>query len=219
MKVKVKLMSDMKFTTAGDMMENGFQKMQRRLKEEGWYVGWNEPCCQSCAWGGLPDYLDAKYDDDGYLIREHPETGERMSYSEMDEVYREVNLSKVLFNHSQDCEVYLEGEECTECLGECEIENPDFDEDDEDSEEYIDCPECFGMGEIEEGFDASEYDTSVSGFVCQSPEQQNSSYFCFDGSKEGVENFKAIMPIIEECGVTIDSFDESGKSRIELSWS
>ena len=74
------------------------------------------------------------------------------------------------------------------------------------------------MGEIEEGFDASQYDTSVSGFGCQTPEQQNSSYFCFDGSKTGVANFKEIMSIIEECGVRIDSFDESGKSRISLSW-
>ena len=130
----------------------------------------------------------------------------------------DVDYSKVLFNHSQDCEVYLEGEECYECHGECEIENPDYDADDEESEQWIDCPECGGMGEIEEGFDASQYDTSVSGFVCQSPEQQNSSYFCFDGSKTGVANFKEIMSIIEECGVRIDSFDESGKTRISLSW-
>ena len=161
---------------------NGFRKMQERLREEGWYVGWNEPCCQSCAWSCLPDYLD-------------------------EEEKVDVDLSKVLFNHSQDCEVYLEGEECPVCEG----EGYDMDTDEE-------CMECFGAGEIEEGFDASEYDTSVSGFICQSPEQQNSSYFCFDGSKEGVENFKTIMSIIEECGVTIDSFDESGKSRIELSW-
>ena len=172
---------------------NGFEKMQERLREEGWYVGWNEPCCQSCAWGGLPMYLD-------------------------EEETIDVDYSKVLFNHSQDCEVYVEGEECTECHGECEIENPDYDEDDEDSEEYIDCPECFGVGEIEEGLDISQYDTSVDGFVCYYPEQLGSSYFCFDGSKEGVENFKAIMPIIEECGVSIDSFDESGKSRITLRW-
>lgn len=178
---------------------NGFRKMQERLREEGWYVGWNEPCCQSCAWGGLPMYLDAKYDDDGYLIREDAD-GNRIEYEDVD-------YSKVLFNHSQDCEVYLEGEECPYCEGEGY-----------DMETDEDCMECGGMGEIEEGFDASEYDTSVSGFVCNSPDQQNSSYFCFDGSKEGVENFKAIMPIIEECGVSIDSFDESGKSRIELSW-
>ena len=172
---------------------NGFRKMQERLREEGWYVGWNEPCCQSCAWGGLPYYLD-------------------------EEKGVKVDLSKVLFNHSQDCEVYLEGEECYECHGECEVENPDYDPEDEYSEEWIDCPECAGMGEVEEGLDPSQYDTSVSGFVCYYPEQLGSSYFCFDGSKEGVENFKAIMPIIEECGVSIDSFDESGKSRITLSW-
>ena len=169
---------------------NGFRKMATRLREEGWYVGWNEPCCQSCAWGGLPMYLD-----EGMEI--------------------EVDYSKVLFNHSQDCEVYLEGEECPECFGEGMIE---VDSDDDDDDDWMDCEWCGGAGEIEEGFDPSEYDTSVSGFVCQSPEQQNSSYFCFDGSKEGVENFKAIMPIIEECGVSIDSFDESGKTRIELSW-
>ena len=200
---------------------NGFEKMQERLREEGWYVGWNEPCCQSCAWGGLPDYLDAKYDDDGYLIREHPETGEKMSYDEIREVYREVDLSKVLFNHSQDCEVYIEGEECPECLGECEVQNPDYEwthDVEEWMEEWMDCPECGGMGEIEEGLDLSQYDTSVSGFVCNSSDQQTHSYFCFDGSKEGVENFKAIIPIIEECGVSIDSFDESGKTRISLSW-
>lgn len=186
---------------------NAFRKMQERLKEEGWYVGWNEPCCQSCAWSCLPDYLDGKYDDEDNLIREHPETGEYMSYSEMNEVYREVDLSKVLFNHSQDCEVYVEGEECPVCEGEGY-----------DMETDEDCMECFGRGEIEEGFDASEYDTSIDGFICNSPEQQTDSMFCFDGSKKGVENFKAIIPIIEECGVTIDSFDESGKTRIQLSW-
>jgi len=191
-------MNDMKFTTAGDMMENGFRKMQERLREEGWYVGWNLPCCQSCAWSSLPDYFDAQYDDDGYLIREDAD-GNRIEYEDID-------LSKVLFNHSQDCEYYIEGEECPDCHGE------GYDEEDEE------CMTCFGKGEIEEGFDPSEYDTSVDGFICNSPEQQTDSYFCFDGSKEGVENFKAIMPIIEECGVRIDSFDEDGKTRISLSW-
>ena len=115
---------------------NGFRKMQERLREEGWYVGWNEPCCQSCAWSCLPDYLD-------------------------EEEKVDVDLSKVLFNHSQDCEVYLEGEECYECHGMCEVENPDYDPEDEYSDEWIDCPECAGMGEIGEGFDASEYDLSL----------------------------------------------------------
>ena len=132
---------------------NGFEKMQERLREEGWYVGWNEPCCQSCAWGSLPYMLDEDKDI-------------------------KVDLSKVLFNHSQDCEVYVEGEECYECHGECEVENPDYDPEDEYSEEWIDCPECGGMGEIEEGLDLSRYDTSVSGFVCNSSDQQKSSCFC-----------------------------------------
>ena len=161
---------------------NAFRKMQERLKEEGWYVGWNEPCCQSCAWSCLPDYLDEEKEID-------------------------VDYSKVLFNHSQDCEVYVEVEECPVCEGEGY-----------DMETDEDCMECFGRGEIAEGFDDSQYDTSVSGFICNSPEQQNNSMFCFDGSKKGVENFKAIIPIIEECGVTVESFDESGKTRIELSW-
>ena len=163
---------------------NGFRKMQERLLEEGWYVGWNEPCCQSCAWSSLP-----------YQFESGPHEG------------KEVDYSKVLFNHSQDCEVYIEGEECPVCEG----EGYDMDTDEE-------CMECFGAGEIEEGFDPSEYDTSVGGFICEFPETQRSSYFCFDGSKEGVANFRKIMPIIEECGVTVESFDETGASRIELSW-
>ena len=185
---------------------NGFRKMQERLREEGWYVGWNLPCCQSCAWGSLPDYHDAVYDENGYLA--HPETGKKISYPDYKEVYTEIDLSKVLFNHSQDCELYIEGEECEACEG----EGYDYDEDQ-------DCSVCRGQGEIpDEWPDPAELDTSVSGFTCMTPEAQNSSYFCFDGSKEGVANFKEIIPIIEECGVTVDSFDESGKSRIELSW-
>jgi len=149
-----------------------FSKLQERLTEEGWFVGWNLPCCQTCAWA------EVEHDD----------------------------LSKVLFNHSQDCEVYMEGEECPACDG----EGYDMDTDEE-------CMECFGSGEIEEGFDRSEYDTSVSGFICNTPEQQSSSYFCFDGDKEGVKNLKAILPIIEETGCSWH-WDQTGKSRIEISW-
>jgi len=185
-------MSDMKFTTAGDYMNdvNGFRKLQRRLTEEGWFVGWNLPCCQSCAWGDVPYGAD---------------------------------LDKVLFNHSQDCEVYLDGEECSECEGTGMVENPDYDteqlaeEHDDDLDEFIDCTECGGRGEIEEGFDPSEYDTSVSGFVCMSPEQQSSSMFCFSGDEKGVENLKSILPIIEECGCTYH-WSGNGDHRIEISW-
>ena len=75
---------------------NGFRKLQERLKEEGWYVGWNHYCCQSCAWMDVPDYFDPQYDKDGYLIREDKD-GNKIEY-------KEVDLAKVLFNHSQDCE-------------------------------------------------------------------------------------------------------------------
>lgn len=153
---------------------NGFRKMQERLTEEGWFVGWNLPCCQSCAWGDVP--LDADF-------------------------------SKVLFNHSQDCEVEGSEEEC----GNCDGEGYDYDNDE-------DCSYCGGTGYEDFGStDLDEYDTSVSGFVCNSPEQQNSSVFCFDGDKKGVENLKAVIPIIEECGCTVN-WSGSGKQRIEISW-
>jgi len=151
---------------------NGFSKLQKRLTEEGWFVGWNLPCCQSCAWMDVPDDAD---------------------------------LDKVLFNYSQDCEVWIEGDECEACEGE------GLDEDDSD------CPICFGRGEVVEGFDVSDYDTSVSGFICNSPEQQSESYFCFSGDDKGVENLKAILPIIEECGCTIH-WDGTGECRPEISW-
>lgn len=115
------------------------------------------------------------------------------------------DLSKVLFNHSQDCEVYIEGEECVVCEGE------GVDED------FEDCPTCFGQGEISEDFDISQYDTSVSGFICESPEQAGGSLFCFDGTAEGVENLKAVLPIIKESGCSYE-WDETGSSRIYISW-
>ncbi|NIV93635.1 hypothetical protein GWN42_12755, partial [candidate division KSB1 bacterium] len=143
-----------------------FKKLQERLSEEGWFVGWNLPCCQSCAWA------EVEHDD----------------------------LSKVLFNHSQDCEVHIDGEECPMCDGE------GWNEDAED-----DCEFCDGRGETHDNLDESGYDTSVSGFICNTPEQQSSSYFCFDGTKEGVENLKAILPIIKECGCDYH-WNETGNS-------
>ena len=151
---------------------NGFRKLQERLTEEGWFVGWNLPCCQSCAWGELP---------------------------------YEADLDKVLFNHSQDCEVYIEGEECPDCCG------VGYDYDDEE------CMTCFGRGEVQEGLDLSDYDTSVDGFICQSPEQQDESVFCFSGDKKGVANLKEILPIIEECGCKIQ-WDGTGETRPAISW-
>lgn len=176
---------------------NGFRKLQERLREEGWYVGWNEPCCQSCAWSCLPDYFDAQYDEKGYLLFED-ENGNEIKYQDID-------YTKVLFNHSQDCEVYVDGDMCEACEG-------DGYDDDENT-----CAICDGVGEVREGFDVENYDTSVSGFVCNSPEQQKESMFCFDGSKKGIKNLKEILPIIEECGCKW-FWNQKGGQRIEISW-
>lgn len=163
---------------AGEQRMNGFRKMQERLKEEGWYVGWNHYCCQSCAWMDVPD----KFEDG-----------------------KEVDLSKVLFNHSQDCEFYIEDEEeCPDCLGE------GYDENEED------CMTCEGRGSVlpDSMPEGLIYD---DGFICYPPEMQSESMFCFDGSKEGVENLKSILPIIEECGCSYN-WSGTGDQRIEISW-
>jgi len=157
---------------------NGFRKMQERLTEEGWFVAWNLPCCQTCAWGEL-SWLENPPED----------------------------MSKVLFNHSQDCEVEGGEEEC----GNCDGEGYDLDNDE-------DCSYCNGTGYADfDDVDPDEYDTSVAGFVCNYPEQQDSSLFCFDGSPEGVENLKSVIPIIEECGCKV-FWNETGGSRIDISW-
>jgi hypothetical protein len=152
-----------------------FARMQEALRAEGWFVEWNLPCCQSCAWG------EVEHDD----------------------------LSKVLFNHSQDCEVYDENEEeCDHCDG------TGFNEDDDD-----DCDHCEGEGFISGGFQDLDYepDTSVGGFVCMPPNVAGGSTFCFDGTDEGVANFKAIIPLIEESGCKV-SWNGSGDSRPDISW-
>jgi len=63
------------------MEKNKLEKLFDRLREEGWFCGWAEMCCSSCAWMSLPDEHDIG-----------PFKGE------------DVDLSKVLFNHEQDCE-------------------------------------------------------------------------------------------------------------------
>ncbi len=188
---------------------NGFRKLQQRLREEGWYLGWNHYCCQNCAWMDVPDYFDAQYDKDGYLIREDKDGNEIE--------YKEVDLSKVLFNHSQDCEYDFH-----------EVVYEFFGEDDEAAEEFMDaysdaidddqrkaiCEE-FDCQELLD--DMPEGMLNVGSFVCYPPEQQSSSMFCFDGSKKGVKNFKEIIPIIEECGCAVQ-WDGTGDTRIEISW-
>ena len=177
---------------------NGFRKMQERLIAEGWFVGWNMPCCQSCAWSEVP-----------YKHEEGPFEG------------KEVDLSKVLFNHSQDCQIDSDGEDCSSCDGDGMIDNPDYDADDGDTEEYIECDYCGGEGILYGSFDTNELgfepDTSVEGFACMPPEIAGSSVFCFDGTENGVQNLKDVLQLIEDCGCTIN-WNGSGDSRIEISW-
>jgi len=163
-----------------------FSKMQEALRAEGWFVEWNMPCCQSCAWGEVP--FDADH-------------------------------TKALFNHSQDCEIDSEGEDCSSCDGDGMIDNPDYDPDDGDAEQYIDCDYCGGGGILYGSFDDLDYepDVSVSGFACMPPEVAGSSMFCFDGSAEGVANFKAVLPIIEASGCKVN-WNGSGDTRPDISW-
>jgi len=142
-----------------------FSKLQERLTEEGWFVGWKLPCCQTCAWWDVPDEADS---------------------------------SKVLFNHEQDCE--KEEEECHSCGGDGYIMEC-HDSDGEETEE--DCMDCDGAG-----YHTSYYETG---------DEADGSFFCFDGSKEGVKNLKAILPIIEETGCSWH-WDQTGKTRIEITW-
>lgn len=160
---------------------NGFRKMQERLGREGWFVGWNLPCCQTCAW-------------DEVSCSEHVE-----------------DMSKVLFNHSQDCEVDFDTE-CASCYG----EGGSYGEDDE--QEWVDCEDCGGSGYLPSDETPDfEPDTTVGGFVCYPPEETVGSLFCFDGSEEGCKNLKDVIPLIEECGCTVH-WNGSGDSRVEICW-
>ena len=155
-----------------------FAKLQENLRAEGWFVEWNMPCCQTCAW--------AEVDHD--------------------------NLEKVLFNHSQDCEIESEYEDCYYCNGEGGMWLEEGTED----EEWDDCPECGGSGE-EYSSAPADADTSVSGFICNTPEMQDGSHFCYAGDKKGVENLKSILPIIEQSGCEYN-WNGDGASRIYISW-
>jgi hypothetical protein len=137
----------------------------------------------------------------------------------------DADMSKVLFNHSQDCEVDSEYEECTHCNGDGMIENPDYDtenladESDDDLDEFIDCIECDASGIVKTyKEDITECDHQhAPNFICYHPHQVGGSMFCFDGTKEGVKNLKAILPIIEECGCSW-SWTKKGDHRIEIGW-
>lgn len=121
------------------------------LREEGWYCGWGLPCCQSCAWGAIPD----AHEEGNY----------------MDE---EIDLEKVLFNHEQDIEEEGDWE-------------PSWDEDEDWHPRY-----------------------------CNSDEIDNST-FCFNGSKQGVKNLTAIIPLIEAAGCKV-YWNGKGDQRPDIFW-
>ena len=181
-------------------MRMDFAKMQEALRAEGWFVEWNMPCCQSCAWAEVPDK---------HLVG--PFKGQ------------EIDPEKVLFNHSQDCEIDEGNEiECSSCEGDGMVESSDYDDtepDEDGNEQYVECDYCAGEGYLRGSFEDLEYepDVSVSGFACMHPEIADGSMFCFDGSEQGVLNLKSISHIIEECGCEIE-WNGSGNTRPYISW-
>ena len=69
-------------------MEHNFYKLKQRLQEQGWYVAWAHPCCQTCAWQEVP-----------YEHPDGPNAG------------KELDWNKLLFNHEQDCNMECEYDE------------------------------------------------------------------------------------------------------------
>ena len=142
-----------------------FDILQKNLRAEGWFVEWNMPCCQSCAWS-------------------------MVSHEDM---------SRVLFNHTQDCENeedWVPEVECTECWG--HVNHDEYEED---------CPECGGWGYVD----------NCEDIPIMTPEEAGRSLFCFNGDKEGTKNLVDILPLIEESGCNW-SWDKCGGTRIEISW-
>jgi hypothetical protein len=118
--------------------------------------------------------------------------------------------------------------ECSSCEGDGMIDNPDYDPDEPEeessmmtygNEKYVECDYCAGEGYLRGSFEGLDYepDVSVDGFACMPPEIAGSSTFCFDGTDEGVANFKAIIPLIEESGCKVN-WNGSGDTRPDISW-
>ena len=122
---------------------------------------------------------------------------------------KDIDFDKCLFNHEQDCEIDVfeldeNAEECEVCYG-----------DDEN------CPHCKGTGWIVDESVLEELDIvnrKYSAYPHYTHYEQTNSTFCFNGDKEGVKNLKAILPIIEECGIEWH-WNQKGNSRIDLDWS
>ena len=67
------------------MTEHPYYRMKAALQEQGWYVAWAHPCCQTCAWQEVP-----------YEHPDGPNQGQ------------ELDFNKLLFNHEQDCQLDCE---------------------------------------------------------------------------------------------------------------
>ena len=119
----------------------------------------------------------------------------------------DIDLSKVLFNHEQDCESD-EFDECSVCHGEGWTYEEDyyFDENgiERTEEVEVDCEYCDGSGN--------------HGPIYLKSSEATSSYFCFGGDEEGVRNLTAVLPLIKEAGCTVN-WDGTGSQRPEISWS
>jgi len=125
------------------------------------------------------------------------------------------DMSRVLFNYSQDCEIFNHDEEdCSSCDGTGFIELED------DGERYTeDCDYCAGEGVLRGSYDNLDFepDVRVDGFACYPPTHQSDSTFCFDGGKKGVANFNLVHNLIEESGCKI-LWNGRGDSRPTISW-
>lgn len=77
----------MKFHVA-NMIEHPYYRMKAALQEQGWYVAWAHPCCQTCAWHEVPF--------------QHPD-GPRQG--------QDVDFDLLLFNHEQDCNIECDYDE------------------------------------------------------------------------------------------------------------
>ena len=200
---------------ASNVAKNKLEVLFDRLREEGWYCGWAHYCCQTCAWMDVPDYFDPQYDKDGYLIREDKD-GNPIEY-------KDVDLNKVLFNHSQDCQYDIHEEFMQSGLLE-EGEDDFFEEleaaqwAEEDGEEgvVLEVAKAWGVESVLEN--QPEGLINQGSFVCYTPDMQTESCFCFSGDKQGVKNLKAILPIIEEMGCSY-SWNGKGDTRISIDWS
>lgn len=107
----------------------------------------------------------------------------------------EADLDKCLFNIIQDVENYDYIEEAEAALR----EEFGIGEDDDETEEFLDA--------IEELYEDAEDEYLT-------PEQVDGSHFCFGNKK----TLKEIIPIIEECGCTVD-WNGKKDTRPYISWS